>query len=150
MAFRNKRLHKEIENLKKNPVFNVTAGPKEEDKLDIWIATIIGPTDTPYDGGIFNIEMYFPPEYPMKPPKVYFTTKIYHPNITPSGSICLDILKTNWSPALNISNILLSLCSLLSDPNPDDPLVPEIAEVYKSNRDKFNANAREWTIRYAS
>ena len=143
------RIQKELIDITKNPPENCNAGPKD-DNIFHWVASIIGADKSPYEGGIFNIEMYFPPEYPMKPPKVYFTTKIYHPNITPSGSICLDILKTNWSPALNISNILLSLCSLLSDPNPDDPLVPEIASIYKTNRDKFNANAREWTIRYAS
>ena len=62
----------------------------------------------------------------------------------------MDILKDNWSPALNTSKLLLSICSLLAEPNPNDPLVPEIAELLRTNKDVHNANAREYTLKYAS
>ncbi|KAJ8400965.1 hypothetical protein AAFF_G00389220 [Aldrovandia affinis] len=91
--------------------------------------------DSPYQGGVFFLTIHFPTDYPFKPPKVAFTTKIYHPNINSNGSICLDILRSQWSPALTVSKVLLSICSLLCDPNPDDPLVPEIAHTYKADRE---------------
>ncbi|KAL2219109.1 ubiquitin-conjugating enzyme [Thermoascus aurantiacus ATCC 26904] len=131
----------------------------------------MGPGDSPYSGGVFFLAIHFPTDYPFKPPKVNFTTRIYHPNINSNGSICLDILRDQWSPALTISKgqcapgsvlfcmligslpfllaVLLSICSMLTDPNPDDPLVPEIAHVYKTDRPRYEATAREWTRKYA-
>jgi len=109
----------------------------------------MGPPESPYQGGVFFLTIHFPTDYPFKPPKVAFTTRIYHPNINSNGSICLDILRSQWSPALTISKVLLSICSLLCDPNPDDPLVPEIARIFKTDRDKYTELAREWTRKYA-
>jgi ubiquitin-conjugating enzyme E2 D/E len=144
-----KRLKQEIVELQSNPVTNCSAGPNEND-ITHWKATIFGPEDTPYYGGVFNLDVKFPPEYPFKPPKIIFVTPIYHCNINRQGGICLDILKDNWSPALNTSKLLLSICSLLAEPNPDDPLMPEIAELLRMNKDVHDANAREHTIKYAS
>lgn len=146
----NKRIKNELDDLNKSPIPNCSAGPINNNDITKWDGTIIGPEDTPYMNGIFNISIEFTSAYPFKPPRVFFKTKIYHCNINDQGGICLDILKNNWSPALNISKLLLSICSLLSEPNPDDPLVPEIAELYKKNRELHDMNAKEYTVKYAN
>eukprot|EP00042_Codosiga_hollandica_P036426 m.278415 g.278415 ORF g.278415 m.278415 type:complete len:153 (-) comp54888_c0_seq2:60-518(-) len=115
-----------------------------------WQATIMGPSESPFQGGIFFLKIEFPSDYPFKPPKLQFTTKIYHPNINVNGGICLDILSKAWSPALTISKVLLSITSLLCDANPDDPLVPDIAHLYKVDRKKYEQTAREWTQKFAT
>jgi len=142
------RIQKELLEIQRDPPANCSAGPEGDDLYE-WQASIMGPRDSPYQGGVFWLKIHFPKDYPFKPPKVMFLTKIYHPNISSSGAICIDILKDNWSPALTISKVLLCICSLLDDPNPDDPLVPDIAELFKNDRDAYNVKARDSTMVYA-
>ena len=144
-----KRLQNELMELRNNPVTNCSAGPSNKD-LTYWQATIFGPEGTPYYGGVFYLDIKFTDEYPFKPPCVQFKTPIYHCNINEQGGICLDILKQNWSPVLNISKLLLSICSLLAEPNPDDPLVPEIAELYRQNREIHDETAKQHTQIFAN
>ena len=142
------RIKAELEGLTKDPPSNCSAGPVKDDIMH-WEATLMGPNGSVYEGGVFKLNIIFPADYPFKPPKVHFETRIYHPNINAAGGICLDILKDNWSPALTISKVLLSICSLLDDPNPDDPLVPEIAEQYVKARPSYDMTARQWTQNFA-
>lgn len=145
-----RRLQREYTEIQQDPPVGCTAGPVNENDFFNWEAMIFGPADSPFQGGIFHLSIRFPSDYPFKPPIVTFKTKIYHPNINAAGGICLDILKNQWSPALTISKVLLSILSLLTDANPNDPLVPEIAELYRRNRAAYDAKAREWTQLYAS
>jgi len=144
-----RRITRELLEIKRDPVSNCSAGPIDENDLFHWNGIIIGPEDSPYAKGIFRLKIDFPTDYPFKPPKITFLTRVLHPNINMNGSICLDILKDNWSPALNICHVLLSISSLLTDPNPDDPLDVDVAHLYKTDREEFNKRAREWTLRYA-
>jgi ubiquitin-conjugating enzyme E2 D/E len=143
-----KRLNKELKDITNDPPVGCCAAPKGDDIFH-WIATLEGPADSPYDGGVFELSLQFPSDYPFKPPKVHFNTKIYHCNINASGAICLDILKDQWSPALNVGKILLSISSLLHACNPRDPLVPEIANLYESNRQEHDKVAKEWVKLHA-
>jgi ubiquitin-conjugating enzyme E2 D/E len=144
-----RRITRELQDLQNDPPMNCSAGP-EGDDIFRWEGVIFGPSDSPYAGGVFKLKIIFPIDYPFKCPTVTFTTKIYHPNINSAGIICLDILKNQWSPALTVSKVLLSVCSLLTDPNPNDPLVPEIANLYKSNREEYTNQATAWTRQYAT
>ena len=143
------RLKKELEDLNNNPPANCSAGIVDDD-IYHWQATIMGPEDSPYDGGIFNLRIEFPHDYPFKPPKITFITKIYHCNINSAGNICLDILKEQWSPALTINKVLLSICSLMDDQNPNDPLMIDIANLYTNDRERFFEIAKMYTVKYAS
>lgn len=144
-----RRILKDLREFQDDPPSSCSAGLLTDDNLYQWTATILGPSDSPYAGGLFHLTIAFPTDYPFKPPKVTFTTKVYHPNINSQGGICLDILKDQWTPALSIAKVLLSITSLLTDANPKDPLVPDIAHQYMTNREEFDRTAREWTIRYA-
>ena len=146
-----KRLKKEYDELQNNPLTNCSAYPSAEDNnFYKWEAKILGPKDTPYENGEFHLILNFPQDYPFRPPKIQFVTKIFHPNINSNGAICLDILKEAWSPALTISKILLSISSLLADPNQNDPLVPDIAKLFHENKEKYEEMAREYTMKYAT
>ncbi|KAH0983129.1 hypothetical protein GBA52_010306 [Prunus armeniaca] len=135
----------------------ISASPSEEN-MRYFNVMILGPAQSPYEGGVFKLELFLPEEYPMAPPKVRFLTKIYHPNIDKArrvffwqlGRICLDILKDKWSPALQIRTVLLSIQALLSAPNPDDPLSENIAKHWKTNEAEAVETAKEWTRLYAS
>ncbi|XP_017075488.2 ubiquitin-conjugating enzyme E2-24 kDa [Drosophila eugracilis] len=143
-----KRIRKELVEILKDPPPNCSAGIKSNNLFE-WTSTIIGPTDSAYEGGVFHLDVYFPRDYPFNPPKVFFRTPIYHCNIHRLGFICMDILSESWSPALSISKVLLSICSLLTDCNPNDPLVVSIAKEYLKDREKHDSNARMWTDKFA-
>jgi ubiquitin-conjugating enzyme E2 N len=109
----------------------------------------VGPSSSPYEGGVFKLELFLPEDYPMAAPKVRFLTRIYHPNVDKLGRICLDILKDKWSPALQIRTVLLSIQALMSAPNPDDPLDENVAKMWKTDEAVAMETAREWTRMYA-
>mmetsp|Transcript_27089 Transcript_27089/g.23943 ORF Transcript_27089/g.23943 Transcript_27089/m.23943 type:complete len:149 (-) Transcript_27089:56-502(-) len=143
------RIKKETERLATDPIVGIYATPDEVNFRHFHVQ-ISGPADTPYHGGLFKAELFLPDEYPMVPPKVLFRTKIYHPNIDKLGRICLDILKKNWSPALQIRAVLVSIQSLLSDANLEDPLDEEVAELFKSDPEGADEKARQWTLDFAN
>ncbi|KAK7052422.1 ubiquitin-conjugating enzyme/RWD-like protein [Favolaschia claudopus] len=142
-----KRITKEISDVRKEDLGDITLVPSDD--LFLWHGTLPGPEGSVYEGGVFNVLVNLPSDYPFSAPKVTFKTRIYHMNISDQGNICIDILKHNWSPALSLYKVILSLSSLLTDPNPKDPLVPSIASQYTRNRKLHDSTARKWTDLYA-
>ena len=145
------RIRKELSDIMREPPLCCSAGPRGDDLMH-WEARIFGlPEDSPYHCGTFVLDVRFPRNYPFAPPRIVFQTKVFHCNVQPStGTICLDILKDQWSPALTLSKVLLSIVSLLQCPNPNDPLAPEIAELLLDNPAEHDRKAREWTVHYAN
>ncbi|KAI8328746.1 ubiquitin-conjugating enzyme/RWD-like protein [Chlamydoabsidia padenii] len=144
-----KRILKEINDIKEDIEAHLTLQLTEE--LDHFYATFQGPPDSPYEGGVFLVDIKLASDFPFKPPKMRFISKVYHPNISSqTGAICLDILKDAWSPALSIRTALLSLQSLLSSPVPDDPQDAQVASHYKKDYEGYKRTAREWTAVYAT
>ncbi|KWU42178.1 hypothetical protein RHOSPDRAFT_21669, partial [Rhodotorula sp. JG-1b] len=116
------------------------------DSLDHFVGSFAGPEGTAYEGGRFVVDIVAPPRYPFEPLKMKFVTKVYHPNISSqTGFICLDILKSSWSPVFTLRTCLVSLQSLLSTPEPSDPQDAEVAKHYLTDRQGFESTARYWT-----
>jgi ubiquitin-conjugating enzyme E2 A len=145
-TFANKRLSKELLQLEKNTIPGITFLPPDD--IMTWYAMIQGPPDTPYEKGTFKIRFRFNDDYPVKSPIVDFITPMYHPNIYRDGKICVDILQSEWSPAQNIRTVLLSIMSLLSDPNPASPANRDAAILYNTNRDEYNKMVREFVEKH--
>ncbi|GAV60490.1 UQ_con domain-containing protein [Cephalotus follicularis] len=143
-----KRIQREMSELNMDPPPDCSAGPKG-DNLYHWVSTMMGSPGTPYQGGIFFLDITFPSDYPFKPPKVVFKTRIYHCNVDMAGNLSLEILKDGWSPALTITKVLLAIKSTFTNPDPYNPLVPGIARLFLADRAKHDELATEWTLRFA-
>lgn len=146
-----KRIVKELEECREDTQSGVTLRLNNENDLTQLTGTFIGPPGTPYEGGLFKVDITIPNQYPFKPPVMKFNTKIYHPNVSSvTGAICLDILKDAWTPILTLKNSLISLQSLLESPEPNDPQDAEVAKIYLSDKEAFNRTAAHWTKTYAA
>ena len=144
------RIKKEYQDLQKEKNSNVKVKLVDND-IRHWKGRIKGPIDTCYQGGIFDVDIIIPDDYPFKPPKMKFDTKIWHPNISSvTGAICLDILKNEWTPALTIRTALISLQALMCEPVPNDPQDAVVAKQYMSDIKLFNQTAKHWVEEYAN
>lgn len=107
----------------------IYAKPLDED-LFTWAGIIVGPEETIFEGGLFTLVLLFDESYPLNPPSVKFVSRMFHPNIYKNGDLCLDILKSKWSPTYDVLAVLLSVQSLLNDPNVNSPANLEAADMF--------------------
>jgi len=140
-----RRLTKELQDIQASNSKQFRDIKVDEANILQWQGLLV-PENPPYNKGAFRIEITFPAEYPFKPPKILFRTKIYHPNIDEKGQVCLPIIQPeNWKPATKTDQVVQSLLDLISEPEPEHPLRAEIAEEYTKDRKKFLKNAEEFT-----
>ncbi|KAE9596513.1 hypothetical protein Lal_00007655 [Lupinus albus] len=129
-----RRLQSELMALMMSGDPGVSAFPEEEN-IFCWKGTIAGSKDTVFEGTVYKLSLSFPNDYPFKPPKVKFETTCFHPNVDMNGNICLDILQDKWSSAYDVRTILLSIQSLLGEPNISSPLNPEAAQLWSNQQE---------------
>ncbi|GJJ75368.1 ubiquitin-conjugating enzyme (huntingtin interacting protein 2) [Entomortierella parvispora] len=150
MTQRLRRIQKEITECQRDQASLIQLTLVDEGNMMHLKGRFPGPPDTPYEGGMYQVDVELPDAYPFQPPKVKFETKIYHPNISSqTGAICLDILKQHWSPVMTLSSTLLSVQSMLCTPEPTDPQDAQVASQYLNNYDAFVETAKFWTECYA-
>ncbi|XP_062101310.1 ubiquitin-conjugating enzyme E2 1-like [Humulus lupulus] len=136
------RLMSDLKAIINEPTGGCSASPLSDDNIFVWSATIFGPDETPWEGGVFSLRLTFGNNYPEKPPRVRFTSEIFHPNVYHDGTLCMDIIQDAWSPCHNVSTILTSVQSLLTDPNPASPANPEAAQLYQNDIQAYNKRVR--------
>jgi len=143
-----RRLQKELLELRATGMRAFRDIVVDDHNILYWQGLIV-PENAPYNKGAFRIEINFPAEYPFKPPKINFRTKIYHPNIDEKGQVCLPIISAeNWKPATKTDQVIQALVALVNDPEPEHPLRADIAEEYVKDRRKFIKNAEEFTRKH--
>lgn len=140
-----RRLQKELGDIRQAGLKSFRDIVVDESNILQWQGLLV-PDSPPYNKGAFRIEIVFPAEYPFKPPKISFKTKIYHPNIDEKGQVCLPIISAdNWKPATKTDQVIQALVSLINEPEPEHPLRAELAEEYQKDRKKFLKNAEDFT-----
>ncbi|KAG0368200.1 ubiquitin-conjugating enzyme/RWD-like protein [Gamsiella multidivaricata] len=155
-------LKRQLKDLTKNPVEGFSAGLVDDDNIYEWEIVIMGPQDTLYEGGFFRAIMTFPPDYPLMPPKLKFTTEMYHPNVYPNGDVCISILhppgedkygyeqaSERWSPVHTVETILISVISMLSSPNDESPANIEAAKEWRDSYPTFKKKVQRLARRSA-
>ncbi|KAM5453610.1 ubiquitin conjugating enzyme Ubc7/UbcP3 [Microsporum audouinii] len=151
-----KRLFHEYKLLSTSPPDGITAGPITEDDMFLWEALIQGPEGTPFEGGVFAAELKFPKDYPLSPPSMRFLGNMWHPNIFENGNVCISILhppgddpnhyehaSERWSPIQSVEKILISVMSMLAEPNDESPANVEAAKMWREKRAEYEARVRE-------
>mmetsp|Transcript_147519 Transcript_147519/g.473915 ORF Transcript_147519/g.473915 Transcript_147519/m.473915 type:complete len:169 (-) Transcript_147519:129-635(-) len=140
-----RRLLRDFKRLTADAPEGISAAPIGDDFFN-WCAIVLGPPSTPWEGGVWKLDMTFPEEYPKKPPAVKFRTEVFHPNVFPDGQICLDLLRTSWSPSYDVCAILVALQSLLADPDthqtPEGGANPAAEGLFVRDRHQYNAKVK--------
>ncbi|RMJ26014.1 ubiquitin-conjugating enzyme [Aspergillus sp. HF37] len=149
MSLCQNRLTEERKQWRRDPMFGFIAKPRRSAQgvLDVqrWDCGVPGKKGTMWEGGFFKLDVTFPDEYPTKPPKCKFVPPLFHPNVYPSGTVCLSILneEEQWRPAITVRQILLGIQDLLNDPNPESPAQADAYNLFRNNRPAYEKKIKE-------
>ncbi|CAL6360715.1 unnamed protein product [Bathycoccus prasinos] len=136
------RLQSDLRSIRIEPPEGCSASPHSDDNLFVWSATICGPQDSPWEGGIFSLRLTFSDSYPASAPRVRFVSEMFHPNIYPDGTLCMDTIQEQWSPVHSVASLLTSVRSLLCDPNVNSPANPQAAKMLVEEEKEYNKRVR--------
>ncbi|RPB08413.1 ubiquitin-conjugating enzyme [Morchella conica CCBAS932] len=155
-AAANKRLLKEYKALLRESPEGIVAGPVDESNLFEWECLIQGPDETPFEGGVFPATLSFPKDYPLNPPKMKFTCEMFHPNVYKDGTVCISILHSpgddpnqyedaseRWSPIQSVEKILISVMSMLAEPNDESGANIDASKVWRDNKEEYSRRVRQ-------
>ncbi|XP_075512828.1 ubiquitin-conjugating enzyme E2 22-like isoform X1 [Primulina tabacum] len=143
-----KQLAKELKNLDETPPEGIKVGVND-DNFSVICADIEGPAETPYENGLFRMKLVLSRDFPQSPPKGYFLTKIFHPNIATNGEICVNALKKDWNPCLSLRHVLIVIRCLLIEPFPESALNEQAGKMLNENYDEYAKYARLYTTIHA-
>lgn len=151
-----RRLMTEYRQLTKDPPEGISAGPQTEDDFLVWDCLLAGPKDTCYEGGVFSATLEFPSDYPLNPPKMKFSSPIFHPNVYKDGTVCISILHPpgddpnmyesaaeRWSPIQSVEKILISVISMLAEPNAESGANIDASKMWRDNPEEFKRLVRQ-------
>ncbi|KAM0672826.1 ubiquitin-conjugating enzyme E2 [Ordospora colligata] len=141
-----RRLMKDLRTVRTSLDKTIFAEPLEDD-LMTWVAVVFGPEETPFESGTFSLVLKFPESYPQDPPNVKFISEMFHPNIYPSGDLCLDILSNRWNPSYDVMGVLISIQSLLNDPNTKSPANLDAASLFSSDPDAYAKRVKQLVMK---
>ncbi|KAL8493590.1 hypothetical protein ACS0TY_024682 [Phlomoides rotata] len=136
-----KQLAKELKHLNENPPDGIKVGVND-DNFSVIFADIEGPAGTPYENGVFRMKLILSHDFPHSPPKGYFLTKIFHPNIANNGEICVNALKRDWNPSLGLRHVLTVIRCLLIEPFPESALNEQAGKLLLDNYEEYARHAR--------
>lgn len=142
------RIARELRKLAISPLDGINVIVNEEDLTDIQ-AEIAGPAETPYHGGVFKCKLVLSNDFPNTPPRGFFLTKIFHPNVSANGDICVNTLKRDWDPSLGMSHILQVIRCLLIIPFPESALNEDASKLFLESYDDYFKRARLMTSIHA-
>ena len=154
-------LKKQLQDLMKSTDLGFSVGLVDDNDFYKWTVCFTGPEDTIYEGGFFKAILTFPDDFPQNPPEMKFITEMWHPNIYKDGRVCISILHSpgvdrfneqesaeeRWRPVLGVPQILVSVVSMLNEPNCDSPANIDASVQFRDHNEEYKKKVRQLVLK---